>query len=390
VACYISSNNERLYAAVESSFGRAAAITADARIPAVKFAAKQRSERSVRRDKTGSRTFVGLPPNTRRLTEYEVKTYLTSWSNTASPPPYGALAEGLLGSPPRLAAAPSIASGSTAQSLKFSESHNLEPGDAVSFGGEMRFVSGIVDATTVTVNAPFTVAPIPGSLSSPTVTYRPAEQIPSISLYDFWSPATAVQRFLCGAAVDEMRLLVNGDFHEFEFSGAARDLVDSASFAAGTAALTSYPEEPAVGGFDYSIVPGHLGQVWLGAIPSRFYTLTNAEVRVSNNVDLRDREFGGGSNGCIAAGQRTVSLSFSLYERDDEATKALYQAARQGSPISVMFQLGQQPGQLCGIYLSAVVPDVPEFDDQEQKLQWRFSDARAQGVNDDEVFLAFG
>lgn len=390
MACYISSNNERLYAAVEGSFGSAAAITAEARIPAVKFAAKQRSERSFRRDKTGSRTFPGLPANTRRLTEYEVKTYLTSWNNTASPPAYGALAEGLLGSPPRFGTASSIASASTAQMLNFSGTHNLEPGDAVSFGGEMRFVSGVIDATTVTVNAPFTVTPIPGSLSAPTVTYRPAAQIPSVSLYDFWSPATAVQRFLTGAAVDEMRLLVNGDFHEFEFSGAARDLVDSASFSEGMAALTSYPTEPAVGGFDYSIVPGHLGQVWLGAIPSRFYTLTNAEIRVSNNVDLRDREFGGGSNGCIAAGQRTVSVSFSLYERDDEATKALYQAARQGSPISVMFQLGQQPGQLCGIYLSAVVPDVPEFDDQEQKLQWRFSDARAQGVDDDEVFLAFG
>ena len=49
--------------------------------------------------------------------------------------------------------------------------------------------------------------------------------------------------------------------------------------------------------------------------------------------------------------------------RDDDATKALYQAARQQSPISVMFQLGDNDGQLMGVYLKSVVPEVPEFDD---------------------------
>ena len=80
----------------------------------------------------------------------------------------------------------------------------------------------------------------------------------------------------------------------------------------------------------------------------------------------------------------------SLYQHDDTATVGLYQAAKQRSPISTMFQLGQQAGQLFGMYLKSVVPEVPEYDDSESRVQWKFHNCRAQGTADDEVVLAFG
>jgi hypothetical protein len=79
-----------------------------------------------------------------------------------------------------------------------------------------------------------------------------------------------------------------------------------------------------------------------------------------------------------------------LYQQDNNATTGLYQAARQRSPISAMFQLGQQSGQLFGVYLKSIVPEVPEFDDSETRVQWKFHNCRAQGTADDEVVLAFG
>ena len=63
-------------------------------------------------------------------------------------------------------------------------------------------------------------------------------------------------------------------------------------------------------------------------------------------------------------GQRTVTLNFELFEMADAQTAALYQAARQRSPIAVMFQLGEQATQLFGAYMPAMVPEVPDFDDQ--------------------------
>jgi hypothetical protein len=211
----------------------------------------------------------------------------------------------------------------------------------------------------------------------------------SFNVFDYWSPETAVHRILAGTAVDRMTVKINGDFHEFEFRGPARDLIDSVSFTPGEGSLTEFPEEPNLVDFESNIVPGHLGQVWLGASPERFYTVTDAEFRIDNNIDLRDREFGSTLPRCLSAGLRDVRLNFTLHEQDDEATKGLYQAARQRSPISVMFQLGQQPGQLFGIYLKSIIPEVPEFDDGETRLQWRFTDSRAHGTINDEVFVAF-
>jgi hypothetical protein len=129
--------------------------------------------------------------------------------------------------------------------------------------------------------------------------------------------------------------------------------------------------------------------VWMGATPSQFLTLTSAELDLSNNVQLRVREFGSDFARCIAAGERQVKLNFSVFEQVDADTLGLYQAARQRSPIGVMLQLGQQSGQLFGAYLPAMVPEVPEFDDQETRLQWKFQNSRAQGAVDDELYIAF-
>jgi hypothetical protein len=55
-----------------------------------------------------------------------------------------------------------------------------------------------------------------------------------------------------------------------------------------------------------------------------------------------------------------------------------------------MFQLGEADGQVMGVYLKSVVPEVPEFDDGSNRLQWKFRASRAQGTVDDEISVAFG
>jgi hypothetical protein len=223
-----------------------------------------------------------------------------------------------------------------------------------------------------------------------TVCYSPATELPSLSIFDYWSPAAAVQRILRGAAVNRFQIQVNGDYHQFEFSGMAQDLIDSSSFTAEASGLSSFPAEPAADVFDYSIVPGHMGQAWLGNGPDRFYTITSASFLVDNALDMRAREFGSSLPRSISPGRRSVTMEFELLEQDDAGTQAFYQAARQQSPIEVMFQLGEQAQQLVGVYMKSVVPDVPEFDDSEQRLRWRFREARAQGTVDDEIVVAFG
>ncbi len=390
MSSYISSNANRFYAGLETSYGQTPAISSQSRFPAVKLTAKNQLEKADRRDKTGSRTFVGIPAGLRRTTTFNLSTYMTSWNGLTSGPSYGPLFQASLGATPMVYAGGQAGAGSTSTALVFAAPHGLTAGQAVSWNGEIRFVTTVISPSSVQVNAPFTGAPAAGAEISPSVSYFPATELPSVSIFDYWDPSTALQRLLCGAAVNRMTIKINGDFHQFEFDGSAQDLIDTASFASGMGQLSSFPAEPAIGAFDYAIVPGNMGQAWLGNTPASFYTITAGTFQLDNSLDMRSKEFGTNLPRAIAPGPRSVSASFNLFELDDAATQGLYQAGRQQSPISVMFQLGQQTGQVMGIYMMSVVPVVPEFDDGENRLQWKFQGSRAQGTADNEIVVAFG
>jgi len=47
-------------------------------------------------------------------------------------------------------------------------------------------------------------------------------------------------------------------------------------------------------------------------------------------------------------------------------------------------------GQVMGVYLQRVIPEVPQFDDSANRLQWVFKPSRAQGTVDNEIAIAFG
>lgn len=315
---------------------------------------------------------------------------MTNWADQTTLPAHWPLFQACLGGSAMQSAGGAVASAANSSTIAFTSPHGLAPGQAVTSGGDLRFAGAIVDSQTVQLNAPFTATPTAGAQTGPTAGLQPASNLGSVTIFDYWSPGTSVQRILPGAAIDTFTIAVNGDFHEFIFAGQAQDLVDSSSFASGQGALTAFPAEPAVERINYAIVPGHLGQVWLGSTPNQFFTLTKAKISFQNNLDLRAREFGASLPLAIAPGERTVTLDFSIYQQDNAATAVLYQAARQRSPIGVMLQLGQQQGQLFGIYMKSVILEVPEFDDSDKRQQWQFQSCRAQGIMDDEIFVAFG
>jgi hypothetical protein len=390
MSCYISSNDERIYVALESTYGIIPAVTIQNRIPLVKFGAKQVPEQTSRSDKTGTRTFVGLPNTIRMNTSYSISSFMTEWTNQTIQPSHGPLFQAGMGGTPAIWNGGTVASVTDQTEIAFTAPHGLSAGQAVTFSGEMRFVASIQNSQTIVLNAPFTNIPQSGSLFGTTITYTLAESLGSVSVFDYWDPSTAVMRIVEGGAVDTLTVKVNGDFQEFDFAGPSRDLVDSASFTSGQGGLTAFPAEPSTTGFDYTIVPGHLGEVWMGVAPNQFLTLTSATLTLDNDVDLRVKEFGSDYAQCIAAGQRKVTLNFELFEMPDTQTAALYQAARERSPIGVMFQLGEQANQLFGAYMPAMVPQVPDYDDSQTRLQWKFSNDRAQGTMNDELYIAFG
>jgi hypothetical protein len=387
---YVSSNNNRLYVASEANYGQVPAIQGSNRIPAVKFAPRQQIKRPVRKDKTGTRTYLGAPSGLRKQTTFDLTTYMTAWAAQNGEPAYGPLFQAATGGAPMAYAGGTSAGNTNPMLLTFSAAHGLSPGQAVTFGDEIRFVTAVVDTLNVGLNAPFTVSPSAGSPIGATVTYQPGSDLGSVSVFDYWDPAAAAQRILTGAAVDKLQIKVNGDYQEFEFSGTAQDLIDSTSFSAGDGELTQYPAEPGPGQFDFTIVPGNLGEAWLDNTPDQFYTITAATISMQNGLETRASEFGSEVPLSVSPGMRTATVDLTLFELTDGVTQGLYQAARQLSPVAVMFQLGQQQGQLFGVYLKSVIPELPQFDDSQTRLQWKFATCRAQGSADDEIYVAFG
>lgn len=390
MACYILSNDNRFYAAVESQYGNAEPIHADNRFPAFGLRARQLHVVPRRRDKTGSRTNTAAARELRRQTEYRIKTYLTTSDAANRRPAMSPLIQAALGAQPIYGGANTLAERATGTQLRFSQLHNLQEGCGVVLDGEIRFVVAVLDTHTVSVNAPYSNSPSAGAQTGATATYSPATLLPGVSIYDYWQPTTAVQRLLIGAAVSELTVDVNGDFHEFQFAGPAADVIDSESFETGQGALEAFPVEPALAAFSSSPVPGHLGQIWLGTPQNRLQTVTEARLLLDNQVETRHNEFGSLIPRCLVPGNRSVRFSLSFFERESESHHALYQAARHRDPISLMLQLGQNEGQLCGIYLKSLVPTVPEFDDSETRLKWSFTNSQAQGVADDEIYISFG
>lgn len=388
MANYISSNANRFYAALEVNYGQAATASATNRFPAVQLIGQQILEQAVRHDKTGSRTFLGIPTNSRRQTAFEVRTYLTSWSG-AGTPGYGPLFQSALGGTPQSSSGLVVASATSQSQIQTTAPHGLSTGSGISFSNEIRFVTSVPDASTLVLNAPFSNALATNAALAPAVTYTLSTQLPSLTLFDYWDPSTAVNRLVTGAAADTFQFAVNGDFHEFTFRGPAADLLDTTSFVTGSAGLTSFPSEPTLGSFDYSVVPGHLGQAWIGAPGNQFFTLTNATIELNNNIDVRNREFGFSYPQAIAPGMRRVSSQFTVFAQDDTQTESLYAAAKARNPVAAMLQLGQQQGQLLGIYLPNVTPEIPNFNDSQTRLQWEFKNNLAQGLTDDEFYLAF-
>ncbi|MBV6430873.1 MAG: hypothetical protein IANPNBLG_00993 [Bryobacteraceae bacterium] len=389
MACYISSRDNRFYVAVEQQFGAAAEIAAANRFPATTLSITQEAVLPKRLDKTGSRTYLGNGAPFRTSASFALKSYMAANAQNSGAPCQGPLFESALGGGAQSSPGGVVESIPVPGQIRFLNPHGLTTGQGLAFGGEIRFAAAVLDDRTVRLNAPFTILPAAGSILSPTTSYSLSKNLKSVTICDYWSPESAVQRIACGAVVDRLKIAVNGDYHELEFRGPAAELVDSASFVSGLGSLTTFPAEPATGALP-APVPGHLGQAWIGAAPDQFFTLTEASLSLDNNVDMRAREFGSIKPRCFAPGTRSLTFRFAVFARDDVATSGLYVAAKQAAPVEVMLQLGQQPGQLMGIYMRSVVLPVPVFDDREPRLEWRFDGCLARGQAEDELYVAFG
>ncbi len=387
MANYVLSNANRFYVATETAYGMPAPIAGSNRFAAFNFACNQSVEISKRRDKTGARTWSGNAAGTLRRSSFEISTHLVSWDGITQPA-CSPLVQAAMGGLPELVEGIVVETVSS-EEISTAATNSLTVGSPISNGSEIRFVSSVQDSSHFNINAPFLATPGAGSVLASAIGFPLATQLPSVSLYDYWDPVGAVSRLVTGAGVDRFRISAGGDLHQLSFSGPAADVFDSVSAAYGTSGLTSFPAEPALTDFEYSIVGGQLGQVWLGSPLNQVFAITNASIEVNNNLLVRGEEFGFSDPTSLVPGPREIVSTFTLFSQPENSTQGLYTAAKTRTPVAALLQLGQQKGQMMAIYLPNVVPELPFFDDSEAYLLWEFKNNLAQGVSNDEIYLAF-
>ena len=82
------------------------------------------------------------PPGFAGKTEYQLRTYLTAWNDATEQPGYGPLFRAAMGAASILHSGQRLRRAARNVQLRFSGSHGLVAGQAVSVGGELRFVAG--------------------------------------------------------------------------------------------------------------------------------------------------------------------------------------------------------------------------------------------------------
>src|SRR5208282_1132709 len=111
-----SSNQNRFYTALESSYGSAASVSSSNRFNSLGLNIQQAQAQPVRKDKTGTRSSLSPPIVARKATEFTLAAYLSSW-NGASQPSYGPLFQAAMGASP--ATSQNVVVGSTSGPTTF-------------------------------------------------------------------------------------------------------------------------------------------------------------------------------------------------------------------------------------------------------------------------------
>ncbi len=382
---YIQSASNRIFVRRESDSNDLLEMTTAELAPALQFEYRSEREQLLREDKNGLRSRMAVTGPVRETHQFFMKYYGTGWSGEGRNAVSALTESALWNSAVETTAVEVIAAAGNQVSL--ASGSNLGIGSALGYGGEIRFIEAVLSQSDYQLNAPFSIGIGPGAILETCLTWQPGDVPQRLAILDEWAPSNAVKRLFKGAVVDRLKIGVNNEFLEMEAYGYAQKMFDN--IASNYPEGQLFPTAPVAHSTNWSQpIPGHLGQVLIGQQDGRLCALTAAEIEIDNNVEARSNEFGCYETKNFVPGKRKVTVSISVYQRTDEMSRYIYDKASRNEPVSVMIQMGNQPGSLFAAYLPSVLFPTPEFDDSKARLVWRFSSGMAIGGVNDEIFLA--
>lgn len=216
----------------------------------------------------------------------------------------------------------------------------------------------------------------PAIVPATSVVYAPDDTNFSLSVWNFRDPSTATQMVALGTLINAGRFNFGQEQATVEFSGVAKWVLDSGSFATtdltGKGGLTSFPSRPSA-----PVTNGNMALPLFGSATldgQAYTTLRSLAIAIDAS---RGRESGTLFNGAYAgppeAGMRTVTCEFELTDDDSANLTALKNKALAKTAVNLTFVLGATAGNIWTFLLKNVLLSAPSYDDSGINYGVRFT-----------------
>lgn len=231
-------------------------------------------------------------------------------------------------------------------------------------------------------------------VSSTSVTYSLDDASPSLSIWNFRDPATMEQHVALGAVVQSMRINVQQESSEIEFSGACRYVTPSEGFAGldstAKGGLSAFPTRPASPTYTGIMALGMYGSATLDG--SAYTTLRSLSISADFGRSLTDNVlFNGAYAGEPQQAPRSITVEFELTDEDTTAIEGLKAKALAKTAMDLVFVIGSTAGNICTVTVGDVQLTSPQYDDGQQSWGVRFAGTAhaSSETAKDELVVAF-
>jgi hypothetical protein len=320
---YVLSRNERIYLATETAFGTAVAPTGTDAVRHINARFKPVVQTLQRRDKTGTRSqSIGTKGRQHG-----------TWSLNAS-----------------------LVHGADADDVP-----DYEPLYASAFGA-----AGTVTATT-------------------RVRYTLADTLKTFSAWIYRGDGTGTpnHEMAWGNIVRRITFNLGEDVAEFSAEGECAWVQGSKSFAGATTAekagQASFPAEPVSATTLGNLIAGFTGSITLGGSP--IADIISAQIVMDTGAEVVKRTFGSRLPSGVEAGERMVTISFSIYNSDDAGLETLREAAESKTPVDAVIAVGDTAGGIYTFTVKQIQLESPDLEDGERRMVVQFPESRAYGTS---------
>lgn len=328
---YSFNRNQRVYLAVETTFGTAATVTGANNCLITKAVFKPNVDTLESQSKTGTRTtFTGV--GGRRHGTFSIEMELRANGAAGVVPDCDPLLQALFGQ------------------------------------------AGVVVATT-------------------SVTYSLNDNIVSFTAYNYRTPSTVSQQVALGCIVQRATFKLGENIATCTLSGVAYFVPDTFIFASldtlGKGGLSSIAAEPASPVFNGPIIAGFTGQATIHA--NVFANVRTADIDINLNSAIPLDVFGSYYGGTPEADARDIGLTASLYDDDSAGTQDIYAIALLKTPVSAIMQVGVIAGSIWTFTMQGLQLETPDITEGTRKWQANIARSRAHGTTltaKDEIKLA--